>query len=403
MYGEIEMEFKPGHLKILRALAERDGLTKEDLARVVRDRNLAVKYRKELLRAGFIHQDEDDRFHLAARSYEWLYFSEVLELFEQAVLKGKGRLLLEETCDIRVFEKDAPHVEGLSLKLGALGDLFRLEELSEDDRRLIAEIMALNNVEVRRSALLLREAILEVRKRMVLLSFPEDRRSLVFDYDDKLSEFLTLCLRILYTKHPKYGESNKRFLALMDEVGRSLRQKLRDPGERRRWKFIIERYGLPPRRFGEQVFEDVISALVKLIKEETISDRNSLLDCIRIYLEECEKLVDGEERSRLHELYHYLTEDRERLNAYCEFLGRLAGLPREIYIVPIGFRGYIRKFLHVIGSGMRMPEDMRGTFKGMFDSFKESIKYLLPPYRLFSPLLLQGIGENTRDIEDDGE
>jgi len=69
---------KPGHIKILLALDNNDGLRKENLAKAVGDRTLAVKYRRELLRWGLIRNDEFDRFHLTELGHRFVEIIKIL-------------------------------------------------------------------------------------------------------------------------------------------------------------------------------------------------------------------------------------------------------------------------------------------------------------------------------------
>ena len=95
-FCEQKMETKPGHFKILAFLSRKDGASKGDLVKAVGSAELAIKYRKDLIRWGLIYQDENDRFHLAARSWELLYVYQVLKFFEEVVTKAKGALIVKE-------------------------------------------------------------------------------------------------------------------------------------------------------------------------------------------------------------------------------------------------------------------------------------------------------------------
>ncbi|RLF08777.1 MAG: hypothetical protein DRJ62_07925 [Thermoprotei archaeon] len=385
-----EFRFKPGHFKILVALAREDGLRKEDLAKAVGDRTLAVGYRKDLLRLGLICQDEEDRFHLTARSWRLLYAYQVLRLFEEAVKKTKGTLHVLETGDIRVFGEGAPHAIGFTLRMGELSE--SLEEvveggLSEDDRLLYAMAMALINIELNRAAGLLRETIIEARRRIVLLTFPKDKRELISRYRGTLLAFLKLCNRILFTRHPRYAEENKRFIEEMDELGEVIRKRLEDPKTRRIYAFFLERLGKPPKRLGRKMFEELVAARTSLIEEELIRDRGSLLWEVESFFKECRGMAGKRERDELNKLYRKL-HDEKGLDAYCEFRGRLSSLPEEIYLIPIGFKGYLRKFIKIASKGAEMTGDK--IFNSWLKETEEDV-YTRLRKGLISPLVLKGV------------
>ena len=383
------METKPGHFKILAFLSKKDGASKGDLVKAVGSAELAIKYRKDLIRWGLIYQDENDRFHLTARSWRLLYAYQVLRLFEEVVKKAKGTLHILETGDIRVFGEGAPHAVGFTLRMGKLSEF--LEEvveggLSEDDRLLCAMVMALINIELSRTAGLLRETIMEARRRIVLLTFSKDKRELISRYRGTLLAFLRLCNRILFTRRPRYAEKNKRFIEEMDGLGEAIRKRLKDPKTRRVYDFFLERLGKPPKRLGRKMFEELVDARASLIEEELIRDRRSLLWEVESLFKECRGIAGKKERDELNKLYRKL-HDEKALDAYCEFRGRLSSLPEEIYLIPIGFKGYLAKFVEAASKGAEMTGDK--IFNSWLKEAEEDVYSRLR--RLISPLILQGI------------
>ena len=348
----MKVEFKPGHFKMLMALARQDGLTKEKLAKIVGNRNLAVAYRKDLIRWGLIYQDENDRFHLMARSWELLYVYQVFKLFEEVLTKAKGTIFVKEPGVIRLLEKGQ---EGV---MPDLLDKILEGGLSRDDGLLFNEL-AMNLLAIHRDCLSLRESIMEMRRRLALLSFPEDKRELILRYREDLLEFLRLCYRIKFTKHPEYAEINKQF---------------------------IEEMGKPSKRSEKKMFEEAAEVKARLVADELITDRNLLLEDLDLLFKESRKLASGREKTKLNQLYRRL-HDRRRLDAYCEFLGRLTSLPREVYIVPVGFKGYLAKFIEIASAGVKMTGDR--TFESWLKKAGEDINTW--GKQIMSLLILRGL------------
>ena len=376
----MKVEFKPGHFKMLMALARQDGLTKEKLAKIVGNRNLAVAYRKDLIRWGLIYQDENDRFHLMARSWELLYVYQVFKLFEEVLTKAKGAIFVKEPGVIRLLEK---RQEGV---MPDLLDKILEGGLSRDDGLLFNEL-AMNLLAIHRDCLSLRESIMEMRRRLALLSFPEDKRELILRYREDLLEFLRLCYRIKFTKHPEYAEINKRLIEEINRQNEILRRRLeKDPKMRKRYAFFIERLGKPSKRSERKMFEEAAEVKARLVADELITDRNLLLEDLDLLFKESRKLASGREKTKLNQLYRRL-HDRRQLDAYCEFLGRLTSLPREVYIVPVGFKGYIRKFIEIASTGAKMTGDK--TFESWLRKTEESVHTRLR--MAVSPLILRGI------------
>jgi len=228
--------------------------------------------------------------------------------------------------------------------------------------------------------------MIEMRRRLVLLSFPESKRELILSYRENLLEFLRLCYRIMFTKHPEYAEINKRFVEERDRQGEILRQRLEDPKMRKRYAFFIQRLGNPLKRLGRQMFEEVVEANARLVIDELMTDRNSLLEDVNLLFKESRKLASGREETRLNKLYRRL-HDRKQLDAYCEFLGRLTSLPREVCLVPAGFKGYLAKFIEIASTGAKLTGDK--TFESWLKKTREDVYTRLR--RLISPLIIQGI------------
>ena len=382
--------FKPGHFKILAFLSKNDGASKSDLVEAVRSAELAIKYRKDLIRWGLIYQDENDRFHLVAKSWKLLYVYEVLKLFEEVVFKAKGTIIVKEPGVIHILDKSAPIVVGFNLSMESLSDFFEdviKDGLSEDDKLLFGEILFLNNRELYRVTCLLRETLMEIRRKVVLLSFPKSKRELILSYRENLLEFLRLCYRIMFTKHPEYAEINKQFIEEINRQNKILRQQLeRDPKMMKRYAFFIKRLGKPSKKSERKMFEEVVEAKARFVADELITDRNSLLEDVNLLFKESRKLASGREKTKLNELYRRL-HDRKQLDAYCEFLGRLTSLPREVYIVPVGFKGYLAKFIEIASAGVKMTGDR--TFESWLKKTREDIYTRVR--RIMSPLILHGV------------
>ena len=388
----MKVEFKPGHFKMLMALARQDGLTKEKLAKIVGNRNLAVAYRKDLIRWGLIYQDENDRFHLMARSWELLYVYQVFKLFEEVLTKAKGAIFVKEPGVIRLLEK---RQEGV---MPDLLDKILEGGLSRDDGLLFNEL-AMNLLAIHRDCLSLRESIMEMRRRLALLSFPEDKRELILRYREDLLEFLRLCYRIKFTKHPEYAEINKRLIEEINRQNEILRRRLeKDPKMRKRYAFFIERLGKPSKRSERKMFEEAAEVKARLVADELITDRNLLLEDLDLLFKESRKLASGREKTKLNQLYRRL-HDRKRLDAYCEFLGRLTSLPREVYIIPVGFKGYLAKFIEIASAGVKMTGDR--TFESWLEKAGEDINTW--GKQIMSLLILRGLEKQriSDQIEED--
>jgi len=97
---------KPGHIKILLALDKNDGLRKEDLAKVVGNRNLTVQYRRELLRWNLIENDEFDRFHLSKLGRRFLVIIKILSALEDIVYNVDHSRYTINGNMIEVYDKD---------------------------------------------------------------------------------------------------------------------------------------------------------------------------------------------------------------------------------------------------------------------------------------------------------
>ena len=77
-----------------------------------------------------------------------------------------------------------------------------------------------------------------------------------------------------------------------------------------------------------------------------------------------------------------------RRDAYCEFRGRLSSLPEEIYLIPIGFKGYLREFIEIASKGAEMTGDK--IFNSWLKETEEDV-YTRLRKGLISPLVLKGV------------
>ncbi|RLG93052.1 hypothetical protein DRO37_08805 [Candidatus Bathyarchaeota archaeon] len=358
------VEYKRGHFTILKAIAEKGGLTNEDIKKVVGNRNLAVQYRRKLVEDGLIYRDEDGIYRLTASSWRMLYLYNVSKLIEDAVKRGNREFSeVLESGDIMVFEDGAPRFryEDGSIYFGKLSEEVEkwLYQRPHDYLERITPLHALAFGEISRAAALLRRKIMEFRENMVLATLPEEKRKSITQYRKDLRSFLELCSAILV----------RRLKKMIKKLFEKLSKK------------ELETLTLALEEGITYYHEDLL-----------IRDRRSLITTLKDLYEKCIPYANRNEKAKLTRLYRRLVEHKP-IDAFVKFLGEVNSLPRMVYIIPIGFKGYLLKFGKLAKEMAKKTGDKR-----LFTKFYEDILPYVNMEKILTPLLIHGIEEPTSSI-----
>ena len=380
------------HLEVLQALAAAgpEGLTKEEIAEVVKNRHTAIKIRNDLLALGLIRINPRGKklklktvetYTLAVNSLETLYVWELLQFFERAFVGGDGGLVvgIDPSGAVIICENDLYNAE--AYKQLYLFYCYRLP------------------VELTR----IRVMMSELWDGLVLTQFDKEEREALVNYRQKLKEICKLYFEI-WLRHvlkKTYGVSGRNFDEVLFEVVRipPTTEELKDA--------LLKHYrGGPDRldmlvkalskntdvseRVNEKIFK-VMKTLYEKIIEYNIWQYDNIIvdiellgrfldDIIRD--EEVAAEATEEEKARLRALYNDLTNPA-MLRLYQQFLDKRAQQPKELIIIPSGgFRGYFAKYWHYAGALGDQEEK-----KKVLEIFKEANKMnLWPPFILYGML-----------------
>ena len=283
--------------RVVRLLEKRGSLTWRDLLRLTRAKKGSLSYVLRRLRKRGVVEYRDGRFQLSDMSWKHFYYSDVLEVLKRA----EGELIQATPLgDLIVFGEGGPwfNLKSRSLNL-ALGDRIRskgkvidVSELPEDLRRKLAALHYLVFEIMPFLTIRLRDELMFFRELAAHLSLPKNMQEMVLEYKKRLTDFLTLCGRILFK-----GFSD------VDELSKCFAYVCRD--------FMVE-------------------------------DRDGLMNVLGFLHDLVLPNAGEEEREEISKLYKYLVE-REHIDVYSEYLEVLTSLPPIVYMVPVGFKGYITK------------------------------------------------------------
>ncbi|MEM4497585.1 MAG: hypothetical protein QW692_02025 [Nitrososphaerota archaeon] len=309
------LDLKSPHFKILAYIVEKGQATNEEMRKVVKNPNIAVKCRQDLLKWGLIYGFKKkvggrivDVFYPVGDSHALVYFGKVLGFLEN-ILKhaydpkiGSFRVFMDGS--IAVFEGIAPSFQGEMENTPSFGASCSRSSskpsktpLSDEEKetmllRLFFPETLYSSV-IPLTAGMLRRDLNEFRMRIALASLPKDKSEIIPQYRKDLRSFHELCADILA---PRAAQ----ITAEKSEIMKKLIDKNEVPAESR---------------------DDLISHL------------KELYETALKHADESQK----EEVEKLKMLYNRLT-DENSINAYIEFNRKLRSLPRMCYIIPIGFK-----------------------------------------------------------------
>jgi hypothetical protein len=367
----------PGHKKILQELAARGALTKEEIAALIGNRNLAVKYRRDLQEWGLIRVAPRriagktiDVYVLTTKGLETWYACQLFSFFEKALFseeQTKPVLMVDLNGAVVVRENDLHTVEGLKLLY-----IFYGWQLP---------------IEVGRIRMILDEFWDD----LVLTQFDKQEREALINYRGKLKEihhlYLEICLRRVLKEN--FGVKGRSLDEVLAEVARILLT-----GEEH-VKRVLLKYYAPSNsdkvtkepddlnfKFAKAVYEAYMQHMIWQVDRLT-TDTESLTQLLEAIMNDEEVVAEAteEEKARLQALYNELT-DSKMIQLYQRFLDKRARQPKELIIIPSGFRGYFKKYWHY-ASALGSEEEK----KKVLEIFKDAIKMnLWPPFILYGML-----------------
>jgi hypothetical protein len=282
------------HLEVLQALARAggEGLTKEEIAEVVKNRHTAIKIRNDLLRLGLIRinpkgkkmrQKTVESYVLNVNSLEVVYVWQLLEFFEQ-VFMGECAGLAVDPSGVVIIRENHPHK-----------DFYYYQ--------VIVEVARIGRM------------LSELHDNLILAQFGDEDREALTNYRNKLREMLHTYLEIL----------TRRALKKTHGIGG---ESLDEP--------MSEVVGKLPK---SEYIEYIIWQYDNMIINADVL-RHSLDIMIRD--EEVVAEATEEEKARLQTLYNELTNPA-MLRVYQEFLDKRARQPKELIIIPSGgFQSYLK-------------------------------------------------------------
>ena len=285
--------------KVVKLLEKKGALTWNDLLRLTKAKKGSLSYVLKRLRERGVVEYRDGRFQLSDMSWKRFYYSDILELLK----KAEGKLIQATPLgDLIVFGEGGPWFDlgDRSLYL-ALGDRPRgkgaevdISELPEDLRRKLAILHYLVFDIIPFLTIRLRDELMFFRELAALLSLPKNMQEMVLEYRRRLTDFLMLCGRMLF------------------------------------------------QGFSEEDVDKLSECFTYICKDFIVGDRDGLMNILE-FLHDL-VLPNAEERDRreISELYKYLMK-REHIDIYSEYLEVLASLPPIVYMVPVGFKGYMTK------------------------------------------------------------
>jgi hypothetical protein len=333
----------PGHQKILQELAARGALTKEEIATLIGNRNLAVKYRRDLQEWGLIRVASRriagktiDVYVLTTKGLETWYACQLFSFFEKALFseeQTKPVLMVDLNGAVVVRENDLHTVEGLKLLY-----IFYGWQLP---------------IEVGRIRMILDEFWDD----LVLTQFDKQEREALINYRGKLKEihhlYLEICLRRALREN--FGVKGKSLDEVLAEVARILLT-----GEERVKSALLKYYAhdsldkvvkTTVGELDERDFKFVKAAYEAFIQhlmwqyDVMIINTELLMHFLNDIIRDEEVAAEAtEEKARLQTLYNELT-DSKMIQLYQRFLDKRARQPKELIIIPSGgFRGYFNRY-----------------------------------------------------------
>lgn len=389
------LDLKPPHFKILAYIMEKGRATNEEIREVVKNPNIAVKCRQDLLKWGLIHGVKEkvggrivDVFYPVASSHALVYFSEVLRFLEN-ILKHAydpkiGSFKVFKDGSIAVFERGAPSFHGELkniLSFGAASDDFEenreQDPLSYEEKAMLLRLVFL---EIPLAAGMLRRYLNEFRMRIVLASLPKDKREIIPQYQKDLESFHELYADILAPRATQITAGKNEIIKQFIEQNKEMAVMIRHA--------IVELF--------TNYLMIVVVPMESKNKNDLISHLKGLYETALKYADESQK----EKVERLKMLYNRLM-DENSINAYVEFSRKLRSLPRMCYIIPIGFKGHLLKFAK---TAREMHE------KGGYEKLhKQLVEEFFSPYYLlgedeegypvfrFTPYIVDGLEESEAD------
>jgi len=382
----------PGHKKILQELAARGAMTKEEIAELIGNRNLAVKYRRDLEQWGLVRLAPRriggktiDAYVLTPKGLETYYAMQLFSFFEKALFgeeQSKPALMIDPNGAVIVRENDLHNVEGLRL----LSIFYNWQLLVE-----VARVRALLD---------------EFWDDLVLTQFDKKEWEDLVNYRAKLKEIHHLYLEIWLRRVLKenFGVKGRSLDEVLAEVARILLT-----GEER-VKRVLLKYYAPSNsdkvtkepddlnfKFAKAVYEAYMQHLiwqydVMIIDIELLTH---FLEGI-IHDEEVAAEATEEEKARLQALYNELN-DPKLIQLYQRFLDKRARQTKELIIIPSGgFRGYFKQYwdyVNALGDEEEKKRVMR-IFK------KASEASLWTPFMLYGILPEPPLFKHTEEDEE---
>jgi hypothetical protein len=381
-------KFAPGHQKILQELAARGALTKEEIAALIGNRNLAVKYRRDLQEWGLIRLvprrvggKTIDAYVLTPRGLEKYYAIQLFNFFEKALFEEeqtKPVLIVDPSGAVIIRENDLHNAS-------ALKQLFYFYSF-----RLPAELTRI------------RVMLSRLHDNLVLTQFGKAEREALANYRAKLKEMFRIYLEIWLRRTLKktYGVGGSSLDEVLSEVIRipPAKEELEDAllmhyrGELEGLDIVAEalyktfEIGKQPNEKISKAFKAMSEIIIGYIiwqYDNVIVD----LELLRCFLddimrdEEVAAEATEEEKARLQALYNDLTNPA-MLRVYQEFLDKRARQPKELIITPSGgFRGYLTRYWQY-ASALGDQEEK----KKVLEIFKDAIKM-----NLWTPFILYGM------------
>jgi hypothetical protein len=372
----------PGHQKILQELAARGAMTKEEIAALIGNRNLAVKYRRDLQEWGLIRLAPRkvegktiDAYVLTPKGLETYYACQLFSFFEKALFseeQTKPVLMVDPNGTVIIRENDLHTVEGLRLLYIFYG--WQLPIAVARIRTLLDEFW----------------------DDLVLTQFDKEEREALTNYRAKLKEMHRLYLEIWLRRVLKenFGVKGRSLDEVLAEVARILLT-----GEGRIRSALLKYYAhdsldkvvkTTVGELDERDFKFVKAAYEAFIQhlmwqyDVMIINTELLMHFLNDIIRDGEVAAEAaeEERARLQALYNELT-DSKMIQLYQRFLDKRARQPKELIIIPSGgFRGYFAKYWEYVNA-LGDEEEKRKVMR-IFREARETS--LWPPFMLYGML-----------------
>jgi hypothetical protein len=373
----------PGHKKILQELAARGALTKEEIATLIGNRNLAVKYRRDLEQWGLIRlaprrvaNKTIDVYMLTAKGLETWYACQLFTFFEQALLAGESKsMMIDPNGGIIIREDDLHNLKGLKLLA-----IFYYYQLPAEVARI-------------------RIMLAELWDNLILAQFEREEREALVNYRQKLKQIHRLYLEIWLRRILKktYGVKGKSLHDVLAEV-------VKIPSTEEQLRGALMKYYIG----NLDHLNKLVKESSKVLAEPNERDLNLMETLLDVYINYCIWQVDNmivdvellgrfldditrdeevaaeaaeEEKARLQALYNDLTNP-VMLRLYQQFLDKRARQTKELIIIPSGgFRGYFKQYWDYVNALGDEEEKKR-----VMQIFKKASEA-----SLWTPFILYGI------------